>query len=96
MYWFVIDQCDKRQSFQEADVILGALTVTVERDKVMDFTLPYYDFAGIQIMMKREDSSTKLYYYASVFTTPVSFFSLPTFLYFFSLYSKLFYSICTR
>ncbi|KAK3777311.1 hypothetical protein RRG08_038459 [Elysia crispata] len=54
----------------EADVILGALTVTVERDKVMDFTLPYYDFAGIQIMMKREDSSTKLYYYASVFTTP--------------------------
>ncbi|RUS78064.1 hypothetical protein EGW08_014176, partial [Elysia chlorotica] len=54
----------------EADVIIGALTVTVERDKVMDFTLPYYDFAGIQIMMKREDSSTKLYYYASVFTTP--------------------------
>ncbi|GFO40807.1 glutamate receptor ionotropic, kainate, partial [Plakobranchus ocellatus] len=54
----------------EADVILGALTVTVERDKVMDFTLPYYDFAGIQIMMKKEDSSTKLFYYASVFTTP--------------------------
>ncbi|BFZ02738.1 hypothetical protein BsWGS_05777 [Bradybaena similaris] len=53
----------------EADVILGALTVTAERDKVIDFTLPYYNFAGIQILMKKQTVNTNLFYYANVFTT---------------------------
>ncbi|CAG5132015.1 unnamed protein product, partial [Candidula unifasciata] len=57
----------------EADVILGALTVTAERDKVLDFTLPYYNFAGIQILMKKQTVNINLFYYANVFTAQVSF-----------------------
>ncbi|XP_005092578.2 uncharacterized protein LOC101847409 [Aplysia californica] len=53
----------------EADVVLGALTVTAERDRVVDFSLPYYDFAGIQILMKRQAAEINLFYYANVFTT---------------------------
>nr|KAG5713494.1 hypothetical protein BaRGS_025042 [Batillaria attramentaria] len=52
----------------EADVIVGALTVTAEREEVVDFTLPYYDFAGIQILMKKPDTSVSLFYFADVFT----------------------------
>ncbi|KAK7003813.1 glutamate receptor ionotropic kainate 4, partial [Biomphalaria glabrata] len=53
----------------EADVILGALTVTAERDSVIDFTLPYYDFAGIQIITRRQLSNINLFYYIDVFST---------------------------
>ena len=54
---------------QEADVIVGALTVTAEREEVVDFTLPYYDFAGIQILMKKPDTNVNLFYFVDVFTT---------------------------
>ncbi|KAK7111834.1 ionotropic receptor 25a-like [Littorina saxatilis] len=53
----------------EADVIVGALTVTAEREEVVDFTLPYYDFAGIQILMKKPDTNVNLFYFVDVFTT---------------------------
>ncbi|XP_076458839.1 ionotropic receptor 25a-like [Babylonia areolata] len=53
----------------EADVIVGALTVTAEREEVVDFTLPYYDFAGIQILMKEPDNKVSLFYFVDVFTT---------------------------
>ncbi|KAH9494893.1 Ionotropic receptor 25a [Bulinus truncatus] len=53
----------------EADVILGTLTVTAERDNVIDFTLPYYDFAGIQILTRRQTSNINLFYYIDVFST---------------------------
>lgn len=55
--------------FQEADVIIGALTVTAEREEVVDFTLPYYDFAGIQILMRKPDTNVNLFYFVDVFTT---------------------------
>ena len=54
---------------QEADVIVGALTVTAEREEVVDFTLPYYDFAGIQILMRKPDTNVNLFYFVDVFTT---------------------------
>ncbi|KAL8573211.1 hypothetical protein ACOMHN_036196 [Nucella lapillus] len=53
----------------EADVIVGALTVTAEREEVVDFTLPYYDFAGIQILMRKPDNNVNLFYFVDVFTT---------------------------
>ncbi|XP_025098265.1 glutamate receptor ionotropic, kainate 4-like isoform X2 [Pomacea canaliculata] len=59
----------------EADVIVGALTVTAAREEVVDFTLPYYDFAGIQILMKKPDASINLFYFADVFT-PVAWLCL--------------------
>lgn len=54
-------------SIQDADVIVGSLSVTTERDAVVDFTLPYYDFAGIQILVKKKAQETKLFYFLDVF-----------------------------
>ncbi|XP_052825715.1 ionotropic receptor 25a [Octopus bimaculoides] len=51
----------------DADVIVGSLSVTTERDAVVDFTLPYYDFAGIQILVKKKAQETKLFYFLDVF-----------------------------
>lgn len=68
-------QPDEGSCFQEADVIVGALTVTAAREEVVDFTLPYYDFAGIQILMKKPDASINLFYFADVFT-PVAWLCL--------------------
>ena len=48
---------------------MGALTVTAQREEVVDFTLPYYDFAGIQILMKKPDTAVNLFYFADVFTS---------------------------
>ncbi|XP_041363768.1 ionotropic receptor 25a-like [Gigantopelta aegis] len=59
----------------EADIIVAALTVTAEREKVVDFTLPYYDFAGIQILMKKPNRDISLFYFADVFT-PIAWLCL--------------------
>jgi hypothetical protein len=45
--------------------------VTAEREEVVDFTLPYYDFAGIQILMKKDEAAVSLFYFVDVFTTEV-------------------------
>ncbi|XP_046556602.1 ionotropic receptor 25a-like isoform X1 [Haliotis rubra] len=52
----------------DSDIIAGALTVTADREDVVDFTLPYYDFAGIQIVMKKQNRQISLFYFADVFT----------------------------
>ncbi|XP_046352785.2 ionotropic receptor 25a-like [Haliotis rufescens] len=52
----------------DSDIIAGALTVTADREDVVDFTLPYYDFAGIQIVMKKQNREVSLFYFADVFT----------------------------
>lgn len=46
------------------------MTVTAERDTVVDFTLPYYDYAGLQILMKKpgDGGKTDMFYFLAVFT----------------------------
>ncbi|XP_050390558.2 ionotropic receptor 25a [Patella vulgata] len=53
----------------DADIIVGAMTVTADRETVVDYTLPYYDFAGIQIMMKKQTQQVNTFYFADVFTS---------------------------
>ena len=36
-----------------ADIGLAALNVMAEREKVIDFTIPYYDTMGFTILMKK-------------------------------------------
>lgn len=36
---------------KEADIGLGTMQVTVDRDRVVDFTIPYYDLVGYTILM---------------------------------------------
>lgn len=54
--------------FQEADMVIGALSVTTERERIIDFTLAYYDYAGIQILMKRPLQDKNLFRFMTVFT----------------------------
>lgn len=46
---------------QRADMIVATLAVTLERDTVIDFTIPYYDYAGIQILTKVPEQETDLF-----------------------------------
>lgn len=36
---------------KEADIGMGAMQVTLDRDRVIDFTIPYYDLVGYTVLM---------------------------------------------
>lgn len=46
------------------------MTITAERDTVVDFTIPYFDYAGVQFVMKKPSSGreTDMFYFLAVFT----------------------------
>ena len=48
---------------------IGAVSVTTERERIIDFTMAYYDYAGIQILMKKTPESKDLFNFITVFTT---------------------------
>jgi ionotropic glutamate receptor len=41
--------------------------MTAEREEFVDFTIPYYDFAGLQILMKKPPTLTFLFKFMTVF-----------------------------
>lgn len=47
------------------------LSVTAEREGVVDFTTPYYDFAGTQILMKKTESHPGMFAFSTVFRSDV-------------------------
>ena len=53
------------------DIALGALSVTAEREAVVDFTVPYYDLVGISVLLRRTQPSTNLFKFMSVFELQV-------------------------
>jgi ionotropic glutamate receptor len=53
---------------QDADIAVGPISVTAEREQVVDFTTPYYDFAGLQILMKALPNEESMFVFATVFT----------------------------
>ena len=53
------------------DIALGALSVTAEREAVVDFTVPYYDLVGISVLVRRIQPSTNLFKFMSVFELQV-------------------------
>ncbi|XP_046562922.1 ionotropic receptor 25a-like isoform X3 [Haliotis rubra] len=54
-----------------ADIAVASLSMTTERDKVADFTTPYYEFGGIQILIKNTNAGTSLLAFANVFSGEV-------------------------
>jgi polar amino acid transport system substrate-binding protein len=50
----------------DADVAIAAITMTPEREKVVDFSIPYFD-SGLQIMVRAQNGNSVL---ASVWTVP--------------------------
>ncbi|XP_072753212.1 ionotropic receptor 25a isoform X2 [Anoplolepis gracilipes] len=51
---------------KRADIALGSLWVMAEREKVVDFTVPYYDLVGLTIMMQKTKTSTSLFKFLTV------------------------------
>lgn len=43
------------------------VSVTLERDEVVDFTTPYYEYAGIRILLKKPDAQNNLFTFVDVF-----------------------------
>jgi hypothetical protein len=50
---------------------VGPLTVTAEREAVLDFTTPFYEFAGIEILMKEVAQEQNLLFFVTVFSKPM-------------------------
>ncbi|XP_033737191.1 ionotropic receptor 25a-like [Pecten maximus] len=51
-----------------ADMGAGPISVTAERETVIDFTAPYYDYAGLQILTKDTREQPSLFVFVTVFT----------------------------
>ncbi|XP_021379410.1 ionotropic receptor 25a-like [Mizuhopecten yessoensis] len=51
-----------------ADMGAGPISVTAEREAVIDFTAPYYDYAGLQILTKDTREPPSLFVFVTVFT----------------------------
>ena len=51
---------------KEADVAVGSMSVTAQRESVIDFTVPYYDLVGIAIMMKISDQPNSVFKFLTV------------------------------
>ncbi|KAG8312620.1 hypothetical protein J6590_018262 [Homalodisca vitripennis] len=43
---------------KKADIGLTSLSITAERENVVEFTVPYYDLVGMSILMKRHNPKT--------------------------------------
>jgi ABC-type amino acid transport substrate-binding protein len=54
----------------DADVAISAITMTPQREKVVDFSLPYFD-SGLQIMVRARNESTFLATFRSIPWRPI-------------------------
>ncbi|XP_074657321.1 ionotropic receptor 25a-like [Tubulanus polymorphus] len=54
-----------------AELAVTSLSVTSEREEVVDFSIPYYEFAGIQILMSKRKEDSNLLKFLTVFTWEV-------------------------
>jgi len=58
---------------KRADIALSSLWVMAEREKVVDFTVPFYDLVGLSIMMQKTKTSTSLFKFLTVLENNVWF-----------------------
>lgn len=56
---------------REVDIGLGSMSVTAEREAVIDFTVPFYDLVGITIMMKKAVLERTVFRFLAVLETDV-------------------------
>lgn len=45
----------------KADIAIGGLSVTADRENVVDFTEPFYESVGFSVLMKRKKPKTRLW-----------------------------------
>ncbi|XP_076279785.1 ionotropic receptor 25a [Lasioglossum baleicum] len=66
---------------KRADIALGSLWVTAERERMVDFTVPFYDLVGLSIMMLKTKTSTSLFKFLTVLENEVWFCILAAYLF---------------
>ena len=52
--------------FRQADIGIGAISVDVDREKVKDFTVPYYDLVGFTFLIRKVKQSTDIWKFINV------------------------------
>ncbi|XP_017786972.1 PREDICTED: ionotropic receptor 25a-like [Nicrophorus vespilloides] len=53
--------------YKRADIAIGSLSVTSQRSKFVDFTVPYYEMSGQTILMKLPTTHTSIFRFLIVF-----------------------------
>ncbi|XP_012174802.1 ionotropic receptor 25a [Bombus terrestris] len=66
---------------KRADIALGSVWVTAERERVVDFTVPYYDLVGLSIMMLKTKTTSSLFKFLTVLENEVWFCILAAYLF---------------
>ncbi|XP_033323071.2 ionotropic receptor 25a isoform X1 [Megalopta genalis] len=66
---------------KRADIALSALWVTAERERIVDFTVPFYDLVGLSIMMLKTKTTTSLFKFLTVLESEVWFCILAAYLF---------------
>ena len=52
--------------FRQADIGIGAISVMADREKVIDYTVPYYDMVGLTILIRKVKQSTDIWKFINV------------------------------
>ena len=52
--------------FRQADIGIGAISVMADREKVIDFTVPYYNMVGLTILIRKVKLSTDIWKFINV------------------------------
>ena len=58
---------------RRADIGIGAISVNVDREKVIDYTVPYYDMVGLAILIRKVKQSTDIWKFINVIKPEVWF-----------------------
>ncbi|RWS17767.1 glutamate receptor ionotropic: kainate 2-like protein [Dinothrombium tinctorium] len=66
---------------KRASIGLAPLSVMAERDKVVDFTVPYYDLVGLTILIKKPAASSHLFKFVNVLEDDVWYSALMAYIF---------------
>uniref|UniRef100_A0A1I8I359 Glutamate receptor n=1 Tax=Macrostomum lignano TaxID=282301 RepID=A0A1I8I359_9PLAT len=56
---------------QDADMAIGPITITAQREQVADFSVPIYDYVSLQIVLKKAAASNDQTFFLKAFTWDV-------------------------
>ena len=59
--------------FRRADIGIGAISVNVDREEVIDFTVPYYDMVGFTFLIRKVKQTTDIWKFINVIKSEVWF-----------------------
>ena len=51
---------------RRADIGIGAISVNADQEKVIDYTVPYYDMVGLAILIRKVKQSTDIWKFINV------------------------------